>query len=69
MRFDPKSPPRFAWVRDGDTRELVTARNARKRGIYHVQTVNSYWWGVFQIRVARRRRHVSATLPYTEHHG
>ncbi len=23
---------------------LVTARNQRKRGIYHVQTVNSYQW-------------------------
>lgn len=35
MRFDPKSPPRFAWVREGDHRaeaERMIARNAREHG-------------------------------------
>ncbi len=35
MRFDPQSPPRFAWVRDGDhlaEAERFIARNTREHG-------------------------------------
>ena len=35
MRFDPKSPPRFAWVREGDHQaeaERIIARNTREHG-------------------------------------
>ena len=35
MRLDPQSPPRFAWVRDGDhlaEAERFIARNTREHG-------------------------------------
>jgi|GEM_PF-1594987 len=50
---------------------LVTARNERKRGIYHIQTVNSYRrlsQGVDR-PVPGRRDQVPAALPDLAHHG